>query len=178
MSNKIYYVSCSELVTHLNVWKIEDVRKALAKIVEVASGWELAIYKSSLGLKQEDRFIGTVTDLSKLQIVTGKYGDPKLFYPLRTKDLEVDEFEESRIVLANKDRSDYLYLQFGDFYCDNTSLTLRAQEHVCNGEFEPLAKTIRALGTKWHTHDGGSPINFEEWCEKNGFQDVAKRYGD
>lgn len=54
---------------------------------------------------------------------------------------------------------------------------LKAQQHPYKPHFEPLAKTVRALGTSWHTHDGGDSTPFKNWCMKNGYSDVAEKHG-
>ncbi|KXA90365.1 hypothetical protein AKJ61_00765 [candidate division MSBL1 archaeon SCGC-AAA259B11] len=54
---------------------------------------------------------------------------------------------------------------------------LKAWQHPYEPHFEPLAKVVRSFGTTWHTHDGGSPEPFRKWCRKNGFSDVARKFG-
>lgn len=54
---------------------------------------------------------------------------------------------------------------------------LKAWQHPYEPHFEPLAETVRALDTRWHTHDGGSPVPFENWCTKNGYSDVVEKHG-
>lgn len=53
---------------------------------------------------------------------------------------------------------------------------LMAWQHPYEPHFEPLARAARAFKAGWHTHDGGSPMPFEQWCQKNGFDDVVRIY--
>lgn len=173
----LYYPNCSELVTHLNIIKIEDIRLVL-KEIEKLTGWKVMWKDWSKTLHPKFK----KANIDKIVFSSEKDRSLRFSEIKKTKYRIIDEILDGKIkeqflVLAKPDLSDHLYFTMGDGYCSNKGLTLSAQQHCCIGEFEPLAKIIRKKNTRWHTHDGGSPNDFEEWCYQNNYEDVAYMKG-
>jgi len=71
------------------------------------------------------------------------------------------------LVLFDKHTRACLYIYLNDHYCDRYGLTLTAEQHCVTRDFPAIAAILEHFKNIWHTHDGGNPDDFIEWCKKN-----------
>jgi hypothetical protein len=89
-----------------------------------------------------------------------------------------DSYNLIDIQLENKETHAHLDIRMGDGYSAYKELTMRAEQHCVTADFPALARIIRFFKSGWETYDGGSSENFKEWCEENGFEDIAALGGE
>jgi len=175
---KIYYPNCSELVSHLGITKIEDIREVL-KEVERITGWKVYWKKWIFTNKIDCLFKKTNLDRLNIDYTSlkfiEKYTDKKDCI-LREIFNEVKDSKKYSLVLLSPNKRLYISIQLQDGYCNNIGLMFELTQHCCRNEFPPLAKIIRHFNAIWHIHDGGSPQDFEDWCIKNGYTDIIDNF--
>jgi len=175
----IYQVSCSELVTHLAITELEEIKEALRNIERI-TGWKVGILNEEL--------VPSRTPLYERKPWMFEYN----FHPIEIDKITIDEAEEKigilrnilpkeasncipefyrdeiliPLVLFNKETGAHLFICLEDPYCSSFGLTFRAEQHCVTRDFPALADIIESYKSNWHVHDGGSPLDFIEWCTK------------
>jgi len=175
----IYQVSCSELVTHLAITELEEIKEALRNIEKI-TGWKVGILN--------DELVPSKTPLYQKKQWIFVYN----FHPIEIDKITIDEAEERvgilrnilpkeaynciseiyrdeiliPLVLFNKNTGAHLYVSLGDAYCSSFGLTFQAEQHCVTRDFPALADIIESYKSNWHVHDGGSSEDFIEWCTK------------
>lgn len=177
---RIIHPNCSELVTHLGIKNPTAIREVL-KEVEQITGWKIGIvsyvtlgsmfpFVDEPSVKFRHLFIPV--DANELTITNNTIGiDPKRL-PILVEEMS----ELYTVCLYNRKTGAYLRITMGDGYCDRECLTFEAEQHCCTPDFPALAKIIEHYNSIWHTHDGGSPDDFEQWCEENGYPHLIKNF--
>ena len=174
--------NCSELEVHLDAKpnELSKIKRILKDILDITN-WRLAgrsDFYSPLpawfSKEDLDNHLAIVRSDDDCYDFKQIYGYNKKKTVLKQKY----PWKNCGLFLVNPDATDYLHFGFGNGYDREDELALNAQQHGCSGEFEPLAKVIRAMNLTWHCHDGGDSWNFGHWCVTHGYEDVAKMYED
>ena len=170
----IYNPNCSELVVPLDAETEEEIREAL-RAVERITGWKLCLEielscnsETFVRIRPEDIILDVDEDgykelAVKEEIIPEKYLNSWYM----------------KIVLCHPEhKSEPISIWYTDGYCERKTV-LKALQHCYTPHFEPLAKVCKQLGKKFHVHDGGSPYDFLEWLEDNGYEgDFYEEYPD
>jgi len=185
---KVLYPSCSELVTHLYITDIEEIRKALREITRI-TGYKVGVYayvtkytdiplNSRLGVSTRKVYLEV--DIGKVQLVNTSYGDVKLGIDLSSlssrdkRKIGNKKSDDLWLVLYNPNKKDHLRITLHDSYCSAYGLTFECEQHCCTLNYPAFAKIIQHFGSIYHAHDGGSPYEFEDWCKRNDLDDVLE----
>jgi len=142
----------------------EEIREAL-RAVEQITGWKLHL-KIELSCNE-----ATFIKIRPEDIVLEK---EKGYRGIGVKEEVIpEEYLNSwymRVVLLDPEmKRGPIAVDYTDGYCERKTV-LRAIQHCYTPHFEPLAKVCKHLGKKFHVHDGGSPHDFLEWLEENGYE--------
>ena len=191
MSRKIIHPNCSELVTHLDITDFDEIKETL-KEVEKITGWKVGVlthvpmsflFPFAEDFLYNELFIPLDIDTEIIHDVDESYDyreeiiaarlDPNK-YPHLIKECLKDDWY--MVVLYNEKTGAYLRIALGDGYCSRECLTFKAEQHCVERDFIALAKIIEHYDSIWHTHDGGSPNAFEEWCVENGYRHILGNF--
>jgi len=191
MNRKIIHPNCSELVTHLEITDFDEIKKTLKEIEEL-TGWKVGVlthlpmcylFPFAEDLSYNELFIPLNIDSELVHDVDESYDyREEIFVPRLDPDKYPEIMKEClrdnwcMVVLCNQKTGAYLRIALGDGYCSREGLTFKAEQHCVERDFIALAKIIEHYDSIWHTHDGGSPNIFEEWCIRNGYKHILENF--
>lgn len=171
--------NCSEIVVYLNnLTSSSSSQELVDELTQILSKSKVKIGAINTSSKIKGK--NTIHPVPVQTVTIGQTDDdepehryPEIRAPVTVRDLELGA---SEIVLympsADEDHgfisvqitvsgvSDDLVLMTGDY--DRKT-------------FPILAEVIRAMGYSFSGHDGGGTSGFVDWCNNNGYEDVAIR---
>jgi len=184
-------VSCSELVTHLNITDIDEIKDTL-KIVENITGWKVSLRNSTweptdtpLSPRNDRRYVAYTKSIDIDHLEKGQSEDNYEVIGIRYSSLPreiIDKYVEhfykpqynSKIkdplipVNLIKDNA-YIRINLSDGYCENYGLVFECESHGAERDYPAFSKIIDHFDSRYHAHDGGSTEWFEQWCDKNNY---------
>lgn len=172
--NKILQVNCSELLTHLDIVGLGEIKKALNEIMRV-TGYKVGFVNTESVMSKTPlaRWHSTIPilytyeiSIDNLEIKDRSIGIPNRKVPGNQYGKSIWNYyknEEIIPVQLYDSSGTYLYIDMKDGYCDRYGLTFKCTQHCCEADFPLLHKIICMFGSDYEAHDCGSVSDFEEW---------------
>lgn len=178
---KIYGVNpnCSELVvrTGLDPEDFESIKYEVARILKNTTiklrvaGINRFVHIDAL-IPGETEY-GNITLASSDRIIT-KLGQFDVLNQQKST-IQIKELESFKGIVELYHPASDQSLELHDWGESNDMVLFMSD---CDRQYFPLiAEVIRAMGYRWHPHDGGHGEPFQEWCEENGYDDIVGNYG-
>ncbi len=165
--------NCSELVVYLNdLTNSSSNQELVDELTQILSKSKVKI--GAINASSKDTTIHPVAVKTVTIGLTDdepEYRYPAIRAPVLIKDLELGA---SEVVL-------YMPLPDGEFISVQITVSGVSDDLVLmTGDYERktfpiLAEVIRAMGYYFSGHDGGGTSAFTDWCNNNGYEDVAVR---